>query len=257
MVSAKLEVNNLSWGLFRQSPIINNMNFEAKPGEIIGVIGPNGAGKSSLLRLIFRFLKPTSGSILVDDQDIWKMDPKIVAQKISAVLQESTVDFSLTVAEIISLGRLPYQGKLNFGKDNDEELVWDTIERIELRHLAHRQIHTLSGGERQRVMIARALVQKPEILILDEPTNHLDIKNQLEILSLIENLGITIICSLHDLNLAAGFVHKVLALSNGSLVGFGPPEEILSQELISSTFSVATSKHLLPPRNTPHYSFHL
>ena len=257
MMSTKLEVNNLSWGLLRHPPIINGISFTAKQGEIIGVIGPNGAGKSTLLRLIFRYLKPTSGTILVDNENIWKMDPKIVAQKISAVLQESTANFSLKVFEIISLGRLPYQNKLNFGKYRDDEIVWETIERLELKHLAHRQIHTLSGGERQRVMVARALVQNPEVLILDEPTNHLDIKNQLELLSLIKNLGITIICSLHDLNLAAGFVHKVLALCNGSMVDFGTPEEILSNELISNTFSVATRKHLLPPLNTPHYSFHL
>ncbi len=257
MMSTKLEVNNLSWGLLRHPPIINGISFTAKQGEIIGVIGPNGAGKSTLLRLIFRYLKPTSGTILVDNENIWKMDPKIVAQKISAVLQESTANFSLKVFEIISLGRLPYQSKLNFGKYRDDEIVWETIERLELKHLAHRQIHTLSGGERQRVMVARALVQNPEVLILDEPTNHLDIKNQLELLSLIKNLGITIICSLHDLNLAAGFVHKVLALCNGSMVDFGTPEEILSNELISNTFSVATRKHLLPPLNTPHYSFHL
>ena len=257
MRSAKLEVNNLNWGLSRQSPIINNVNFRVNSGEIIGVIGPNGAGKSSLLRLIFRYLKPTAGAILIDGQDIWQMDPRIVAQKMSAVLQENTIDFSLTVAEIVSLGRLPYQDKLRFGQNLKEEIIWETMEKVELTHLAHRQVHTLSGGEKQRVMVARALVQNPEILILDEPTNHLDIKHQLELLSLIENLGITIICSLHDLNIAAGFAHKVLALANGSMIGFGSPEQILSQELISNTFAVATSKHLLPPLNTPYYSFHL
>ena len=256
MTNVKLEVRNVSWGVPDNPSILTNISFKVHLGEILGIVGPNGSGKSTLLRLIYRYLKPKEGIILVDDKDIWSIDAKSVAREIAVVLQESFTDFPLTVREIISLGRLPFQRQsaLNGADSSRIDVI---LERLKLKHLASRKINLLSGGERQMVMVARALVQEPTILILDEPTNHLDIRHKLEILSLIQDLSITTICTLHDLNSAANLVDKILILDQGKKIGFGSYEETLTPTVFSNTYAVKSYKNFLDPDRSLHYSFQL
>ncbi|UXN75956.1 ABC transporter ATP-binding protein (plasmid) [Devosia sp. A8/3-2] len=196
------------------------MHFAVQPGEMLAVVGPNGAGKSSLLRCLYRYHRPTVGKVAIDGIDIWSMTPRDCARRIATVLQEPATDFGLTVAEIVELGLTPRVGR--FGRADLTE-VEGVLALMGLSDFAAHDFATLSGGEKQRVMIARALLQKPDLLILDEPTNHLDIRHQLEVLELLSSLDATVIVSLHDLALASAHADRVLVLDNGRQVRWAPP----------------------------------
>ena len=174
------------------------------------------------------------------------------------MLQEQPSDFALTVGEIVALGRTPH--RRGFGGNTgsrDKDIINDALDRLDLHGLSDRHLGTLSGGERQRVMVARALAQEPRLLILDEPTNHLDIRPQLEVLDLIRNLPLTIVTSLHDLNLAAGVCDDVLLIQAGRTVGFGPPERVLSEAAVSDAFQVIAQREQLSHSQVDHLTFHL
>ena len=257
MTAATLSVENLSWGPPRSKPLLHATSFELAAGQMLAIVGANGAGKSTLLRLLYRFLRPDTGRILLDEQDIWVMGARRTARSVAAVLQEQQSDFSLTVREIIALGRTPYQS--GFGGQNkaDQQIIDQVIEQLELTALTRRMLGTLSGGERQRVMIARALVQEPQLLILDEPTNHLDIRHQLEVLRLIRGLGPTIVTSLHDLNIAAEYADTLLMLAGGHTMAFGPPKEVLTAPLIEQAFGVQAEIQSLHPSGHTCLTFHI
>ena len=254
-----ITVDDVSWSVKqKKQKILYPLSFELSPGKILGVVGPNGAGKSTLLRLLYRYYKPTTGKIKINGIDIWKLTSRQVACSIATVLQENSSDFSLTVMEIVTLGRTPYSKWLsNSNSENDKKIVQSSIDRLSLNKFENRHLNTLSGGERQRVMIARALAQEPDILILDEPTNHLDIRQQLEILNLLKDLSITVITSLHDLNMARSNCDEILLLKDGCALGFGKPNLILSESNISEAFRVKACHELLTPSNSKQITFHL
>ena len=258
-IAASLRVNDLSWGPKGGLTILQRTSFTVARGRVLAVVGANGAGKSTLLRLLYRFLRPATGTIFVDDDELWKLDARASARKIAAVLQEQPSDFSLSVNEIVALGRTPHHDGFFASGSNvrDRKIVAAALKRLELEEFSERFFGTLSGGERQRVMVARALAQEPQILILDEPTNHLDIRHQLEVLHLIRNIGLTIITSLHDLNFAAQYADNVLVLSGGHTIGFGPPAKVLDQQLISRAFNVGAQTQTLHPSGQSHFTFHL
>jgi len=255
----RLSVNNISWVEPKnKKKILHPVSFDLDPGKILGLVGPNGAGKSTLIRMLYRYHKPSSGVIKIDGSDIWSIPAKKVASMISAVLQEQLSDFALTVREIVALGRTPYKkwfGGLN--DVNDEEIIENSLNRLCILKFADRQLNTLSGGERQRVMVARALAQETRLLILDEPTNHLDIRQQLEVLELIQDLPITVVTSLHDINMAASICDEVLLLKEGHSLAFGHPDNVFCKSRISEAFEVKTEQEFLVPSNSKHITFHL
>ncbi|MEM6372731.1 MAG: ABC transporter ATP-binding protein [Pseudomonadota bacterium] len=259
MTAAALRVHNLSWTPARRKmPLLQTTSFELTAGRTLGVVGPNGAGKTTLLRLLYRFNAPTTGTIFIDGADIWALSARAVAQKVAAVLQEQPSDFALTVSEIVALGRTPHRRGLGGAAGaRDRHVIDGALERLNLSHLAHRHLGTLSGGERQRVMVARALAQEPSLLILDEPTNHLDIRHQLEVLELIRTLPLTIVTSLHDLNLAADVCDDVLLLHSGKTVGFGLPSTVLSEATVGKAFHVTARRERLSLSNTDHLTYTL
>ena len=254
-----ITVQDLSWSIKQKNQqILYPLSFKLKPRKILGVVGPNGAGKSTLLRLLYRFYRPTTGKIKINGIDIWQLTSRQVACSIATVLQENSSDFSLTVREIVTLGRTPYSKWLtNSNSESDKKIVQSSIDRLSLTKFENRHLNTLSGGERQRVMVARALAQEPDILILDEPTNHLDIRQQLEILNLLKDLSITVITSLHDLNMARSNCDEILLLKDGHALGFGNPNLILSESNISEAFRVKACHELLTPSNAKQITFHL
>jgi iron complex transport system ATP-binding protein len=258
MRAADLDVQNVSWAPAKTAdPVLHPTSFSVAAGRVLGVVGPNGAGKSTLLRLLYRFQKPDTGQIHVDGQDIWAISARESAQCIAAVLQEQSSPFGLTVREIVHLGRTPHlTGFASVGMGS-EQIVETVLNKLSLQTFADRAFSTLSGGERQRVMVARALAQDPQVLILDEPTNHLDVRHQLEVVSLIRGIGLTIVVSLHDLNVAAGVCDDVLILKNGQPQGFGPPETLLTDRLVSDTFHVDARREHLAPSGASHFSFAL
>ena len=194
----------------------------------------------------------------VDNTDIWSISAKEAARIVAAVLQEQPADFGLTVREIVALGRTPYR-KLFGGMTStrDEEVLQGVLDQLGLDDFSNRQLKTLSGGERQRVMVARALAQEPKLLILDEPTNHLDIRHQLEVLTLLRDLPLTVVTSLHDLNFADQFCDEVLLLKAGRPLGFGSSETVFTELAVSEAFCVTARQEKLFPSDTQHMTFHL
>ena len=258
MRTADLEVNDVSWTPTKSAqPVLHSTTFGVGAGRVMGVVGPNGAGKSTLLRLLYRFQRPNTGHVRVGGQDIWSMSARDAARRIAAVLQEQTSAFGLTVREIVRLGRTPHQSDFTTSSPRDKEVVDRVLDTLSLHLLANRDFGTLSGGERQRVMVARALAQEPQVLILDEPTNHLDVRHQLEVVSLIQSLGLTIVVSLHDLNMASGVCDDVLILKDGHPQGFGPPDSLLTDTLVSNTFRVDARRERLTQSGASHFSFTL
>ena len=256
---ARLSVENLSWSEPRsQRKIIQPIRLELAPGRVLGIVGPNGAGKSTLLRLLYRYHVPTTGSVKVDNVDIWSVPARVAAQTVAAVLQEQITDFALTVREIVTLGRMPHRKGFGGGAGaQDKAIVQGALDRLDLSNFSSRKLGTLSGGERQRVMVARALAQEPRLLILDEPTNHLDIRHQLEVLTLIRELPFTIVTSLHDLNMAAAVCDDILMLQGGTPLSFGTPQTVLTESAVSEVFQVTARQERLTPSDSKHFTFHL
>ncbi len=256
---ARLSVENLSWSEPRsQRKIIQPIRLELAPGRVLGIVGPNGAGKSTLLRLLYRYHVPTTGSVKVDNVDIWSVPARVAAQTVAAVLQEQITDFDLTVREIVTLGRMPHRKGFGGGAGaQDKAIVQGALDRLDLSNFSSRKLGTLSGGERQRVMVARALAQEPRLLILDEPTNHLDIRHQLEVLTLIRELPLTIVTSLHDLNMAAAVCDDILMLKGGTPLSFGTPQTVLTESAVSEVFQVTARQERLTPSDSKHFTFHL
>lgn len=256
---ARLSVENLSWSEPRsQRKIIQPIRLELAPGRVLGIVGPNGAGKSTLLRLLYRYHVPTTGSVKVDNVDIWSVPARVAAQTVAAVLQEQITDFALAVREIVTLGRMPHRKGFGGGAGaQDKAIVQGALDRLDLSNFSSRKLGTLSGGERQRVMVARALAQEPRLLILDEPTNHLDIRHQLEVLTLIRELPFTIVTSLHDLNMAAAVCDDILMLQGGTPLSFGTPQTVLTESAVSEVFQVTARQERLTPSDSKHFTFHL
>ncbi len=255
--ASHLAVQHLTWGPAKNAPILEDVTFSLDPGEILGVVGPNGAGKSTLLRLLYRFHSPISGRIFVDGMDLAQLSRRDSARLIAAVLQERPAEFGLTVREVVALGRIPHHSGLSASGAGDNEAVAQAISILDLEELEARPLNTLSGGERQRVMLARALAQQPRILVLDEPTNHLDIRFKLKMLALLRQLGLTVVCSLHELNAALEFADRILVLSGGRMLAFGSPEEAFSAEIISEAFAVRAIFDSLTVSGRRQFSFSL
>ncbi|WP_331374681.1 ABC transporter ATP-binding protein [Sinorhizobium chiapasense] len=240
---ASLRVEGLVWGPRVGLRLVRDIGFSIAPGSRLAIIGPNGAGKTSLLRCLYRAVEPIAGRIEIDGVNLWAMSAREAARTIAVVLQEMPGDFPFSVRDVVMMGRIPRREGISGWSDRDRERVAHALEHLDLAHLARRQFATLSGGEKQRVLIARALAQEPKIIILDEPTNHLDIRHQLEILDLLQTLKLTIVTTLHDINLAAEFATEVAILTEGRLAAFGPPETVLKPSALSAAFGVHATAH--------------
>ncbi|URM89251.1 ABC transporter ATP-binding protein [Streptomyces sp. MRC013] len=218
--------------------LVRDLSLEVGSGRVVGLVGPNGSGKSTALRCVYRALRPSSGAVRVGGDDLSRLTMGRSAQTVAAMTQDGAVDLDFTVEEVVALGRAPHlRGNQALGR-RERELCERVMERLDIAHLARRGVLTLSGGERQRVLLARALVQEPRILVLDEPTNHLDVRHQIELLSLLRGSGLTVLVVLHDLNLAAAACDRVGVLRGGRLVAAGPPADVLTPELVDEVFGV-------------------
>ncbi|MEV7084146.1 ABC transporter ATP-binding protein [Streptomyces sp. NPDC093516] len=235
--------------------LIEDVSLTARPGEVIGVVGPNGSGKSSLLRAVYRVLRPAAGQVSVDGTDAWSLPVRQVARKVAAVVQESSADFDLTVREVVAMGRTPHKRLLDGDTPEDAELIGTALDAVDATDLTHRPFHQLSGGERQRVLIARALAQQSSLLVLDEPTNHLDIRHQLDILNTLRGLPATVLLALHDLNLAAYYCDRLYVLRDGTVTASGPPADILTPRLLHEVYGVTSEVTIHPRTGAPHVTF--
>jgi len=248
-MSKQLQVNQLNWRINDKS-ILQNISFDVNRREIIGIIGPNGAGKTSLLRCITNQVNGArhasmSGDIYLNHKSISGYSAKKLAQHFAVVAQKSEPIFSLSVIDIVKMGLLPHQSLFAIDSDYDKEQIQLALKKVGLTTASNKRYHQLSGGEQQRVLIARALVQKAQILILDEPTNHLDVYYQHQILQLITQLNITVIMTVHDLNLASQYCQRLLLLNEGQLIADGTPKSVLTEEQLSQVFKLDCAVELM------------
>ncbi|MBA6414806.1 ABC transporter ATP-binding protein [Colwellia sp. 6M3] len=232
-----LSVESVSWSVDKHI-ILNNISFDVNRGDIIGIIGPNGAGKTTLLKCLLNHYKNWHGSIKLKNKALSQYKPNELAQTFALVVQNAPPIFDLKVYDVVRMGLLPY--KTLFARDNDadKENIMLALEKVGLACSQAKFFNTLSGGEQQRVLIAKALVQKAKILVLDEPTNHLDIFYQHQILQLVKALNITVIMTIHDLNLAAHYCNRLLLLDKGNLVSDNTVDQVLKPELLTKVFGL-------------------
>jgi iron complex transport system ATP-binding protein len=255
-----LEVRGVTFGYGRQ-PLFNDVHLQVRAGEMVGLLGPNGAGKTTLLRLLSGVLSPQQGQVLLEGRDLQQWGRRGAAQHIAVVPQELHVPFAFTVEHMVGLGRTPYISLLGSPKKHDLAIIQQAMSAAEVTPLAGRVFNELSGGERQRVLVAMALAQEPRLLLLDEPTSHLDIKYQIDILELIQRLnrelGVTVVASMHDLNLAARYFPRLVLFQHGIVADAGPTE-VLEPRLLRRVYGVNVrvgilrgAEHLsvLPPGN--------
>ncbi|WP_188192001.1 ABC transporter ATP-binding protein [Nonomuraea sp. SYSU D8015] len=222
-------------------PILAGADLTVEPGEFVALVGVNGCGKSTLLRLIAGLLKPTSGRIALDGADLASLSRREVARRLAVLHQSLPPVPGLTVRQLVRQGRYPHRGPLGLLWDSDT--MDEALELAGVAHLADRVLDTLSGGERQRVRLALAVAQNTRILLLDEPTAHLDIRHQLEVLELVRSLraarGLTVVTVLHELDHAARFAERIVALHQGRVWADGEPEDVITPELLAEVFGVA------------------
>ena len=239
------------------SPILKGINFEVGSGKVVGLLGPNGSGKSTLIKCLAGLIPTAMPYVAINDKLLCDMTRRSLAQKVAFVPQHAEADGDLSILDIVRLGRTPFRGAFSFWSEEDNSAVSDAMAYMHLNTLKDRAWQHLSGGERQRCQIARALAQKPDVLILDEPTNHLDIEYQLELMRLIMELPITVIVALHDLNLAANYCQLLAILARGQLVASGAPSEVLTADLLRSIWRVnASIDHSVEGCIDIRYSYH-
>jgi len=212
--------------------IVTGIDLHVPDGSFVGLLGPNGSGKSTILKTLYRVHGPSAGRVLLDGSDLLALPARAAARRIAVVAQETTVEFAVTVREMVMLGRLPYQSAFRSDSVKDREIVAEAIERVGCGALADRSFHQLSGGEKQRVLLARAIAQGADHLILDEPTNHLDVRYQVEVLELVSGLGVTVLAAIHDLSLAALYCDTVQLLRDGRIAARGTPADVLTAESV-------------------------
>lgn len=227
---------------YQDNLIVKNMNIQLENNAITTIIGPNGCGKSTLLKAITRIIPHSSGSILLDGQSIAKENTKKLAQKMAILPQTHDSALGLTVGELVSYGRFPYQKGIGKLTPKDYEVINWALTVTNTLDYKFRTVDSLSGGQRQRVWIAMALAQETEIIFLDEPTTYLDLAHQLEVLELLKKLNETqnrtIVMVLHDLNHAARFSDYIIALKDGSLIKAGTCEEVMQKDILKVVFNI-------------------
>ncbi|MBD1388591.1 ABC transporter ATP-binding protein [Neiella sp. HB171785] len=228
------EVDNLSWGEGGQA-ILANINANIASHRFTGIIGPNGAGKTTFLRCLSGFYSPVSGGVSFLNKPLanWPFNER--AQRLAVVTQHTDVDRSWSVEQLLATGLIPYKRWFQVNNQQDQDLLTAVLNQVGLADKRQRHLATLSGGELQRALIAKALVQQPECLLLDEPTNHLDSQYQLTLMKWIKRLGISVVASVHDINMAARFCDDLLLFKQGKLLAHGP---------VSEVFTVANLEHL-------------
>ncbi len=236
-----LEMQNLTCAYDGRS-VLENLCLAARPGEVLALIGPNGVGKSTLMRAMARLLRPSRGRVLLAGRDLWRTAPRDVARQLALAPQASGTQWPVTVEQAVALGRAPHRGWLLPLTAQDRIATDRALEQTGLSSLRDRRVTELSGGEQQRVVLARVLAQEPQVLLLDEPTSHLDLKYQSGILGLVHRLahqeGLTVVISLHDLNLAALYADRLALLGERQLLAVGPPAEVLTPERLTKVYGV-------------------
>lgn len=235
--------------------VLGPVDLSVQPADFLGVVGPNGSGKSTLLKLVAGLLRPTGGQVLLQGRPVAALTALARARQVALVPQRVAFDFSYSVLETVLMGRSPWHSGGWWESREDLEIAHDALQVVEGAGLADRPVDALSGGEQQRVLVARALAQRPRLLLLDEATAHLDLHHQVGLLACLREQNergcFGVVAVLHDLNLASQFCTRVLVLSDGAARALGPPEEVLNAALLEDVFRVQVHAGRLPHSGRP------
>ena len=251
-----LRVQGLTCG-YGAGFLLKDVSLAVNRGQMVGVIGPNGSGKTTLLRAVTRVITPLKGSVAIDGVDISRLSARDLARKLAVVSRPGEGDAKITVEEYVLLGRTPHRQGLGLVQTKEDlAIARKAMSLTGVLGLDERPMTDLSSGERQLASIARAIAQEPALLVLDEPTSHLDIAHQVRVLDLIRRLnretGLTVLVVLHDLNLAGQYCDRLLLLDNGSVRKEGPPEEVLTYEIIESVYKTVVVVRKNPISSKPY-----
>jgi iron complex transport system ATP-binding protein len=221
---------------------VRDLDLQLTEGSFTAIVGPNGCGKSTLLRALGRLMRPASGQVLLDGRAIARTPTREVAKVLGLLPQAPIAPEGLTVADLVARGRHPHQSWLRQWSRDDEAAVAEALAWTDMSELSDRPVDELSGGQRQRAWISMALAQGTDLLLLDEPTTYLDLSHQIDVLELVGRLhserGRTVVVVLHDLNLAARYAQRLVAMKDGALVASGPPAEVLTEQLLADVFDL-------------------
>ncbi|REK56133.1 MAG: iron ABC transporter ATP-binding protein [Thermobacillus sp.] len=236
-----LETSELIYG-YDANPVVQGFNLRVEKGERIGIVGPNGSGKSTVLRMLARLLVPRSGEVFLDGQNMAQIPTKAIARRLTMLAQSRDAMLEMTVRDLVRRGRNPFLKWYEECRGVHEIIVDWAIRVTGLADLQHRSLAELSGGERQRAWLAMCMAQTPTILLLDEPTTYLDIAHQLELMELVRKLnaenGVTVVMVLHDLNQAARYCSRIIAVKEGAVVRDGSPREVFQPDFFREVFGV-------------------
>ncbi len=260
-MSILLNISQLSWQV-KNKMILRDISFNVRKGEVIGIIGPNGAGKTSLLRCLTNQANILSGlgiqgNIQLKNKAISRFSAREIAQHFALVMQKNDCTFALSVQDVMKMGLLPHKSLFSFDSDYDKAQINLALKKVGLADAINTPFNQLSGGEQQRVLIARAIIQASQIIILDEPTNHLDVFYQHQVLQLVNKLNITVLMTVHDLNLASLYCQRLLLLNNGQLICDGTPKEVLVPEKLSQVFGLPCQQNIDAMTGAIQVSFYL
>lgn len=225
--------------------LVRDVSLDLQPQKLIAFVGPNGAGKTTLLRILARLIAPTEGRALLDNVDLQSFRRRDLARHIAFMPQDTHIDFSFTVAELVAMGRHAHLGRFAQLTSGDHRAITEAMKRADVVSLANRFVTELSAGERQRVLIARSLATEADIILLDEPVANLDISHALDVLDLCLELaaeGKLIGIAMHDLNAAGRYANDIVLIDQGRIVQSGLPSEVLTEELLSKIFEVSTER---------------
>ena len=235
----QIKINNLMFS-YSSIPVLKDITLDLTGPKFVSIMGPNGVGKSTLIHCINKILTPTAGTVMIDDQDVTEITLKEMAKVVGYVPYSANDTFPLSVVDTVLMGRHPYSKWNTLDKDLD--IVYETLARLGITHLAMRSFNELSAGQHQKVMLARGLVQEPKILLLDEPTSNLDVRHQLDVTKMLSNLAreknILVIIISHDINIAAKYSDEVIMMKKGTIYAVGTPKEVITENNLREVYGV-------------------
>ncbi|MBQ3302026.1 MAG: ABC transporter ATP-binding protein [Eggerthellaceae bacterium] len=222
--------------------LISDINIDIRKGDIVTLIGPNGAGKSTILKSITRQLALVGGHVIFDSNDLHALSFRELSSRMAVVLTERMKPELMTCHDIVATGRYPYTGRLGILSPEDEDKVDEALARVHASEIGERDFDSISDGQRQRVLLARAICQEPDIIVLDEPTSFLDVRHKLELLSILRAMakqdGITVIMSLHEIDLAMKVTDKIVCVKGDRIMFYGEPEDIFEERVIRELYDI-------------------
>jgi len=237
---------------YTSTPVLHDVSLELEGPRFVSILGPNGVGKSTLIHCINKILTPTKGSVFIDGKDVKETTIKDLAKEVGYVPYSANDTFPLSVVDTVLMGRHPHSKWKSL--DSDLDLVYETLKRLGIEHLAMRSFSELSAGQHQKVMLARGLVQEPKILLLDEPTSNLDVRHQLDVTKMLKSLAydknMLVIMISHDINIAAKYADEIIMLNDGTIYAVGTPQEVITEDNLRVVYGVKSK--IIDDDGAPH-----